>query len=76
MLCPPSWASSLKERVLKAGSCLTFINGLKIDKQKKTFVWDVCKLVLNHKLLVKILDELSKWLNISEPIFLIHNPHV
>ena len=39
MLCPPAWASSLKERVLKAGwgSFFTFITGLKIDKQKKTY---------------------------------------
>ena len=25
MLCPPSWASNLKERVLKAGSFFTFV---------------------------------------------------
>ena len=35
MLCPPAWASSLKERVLKAGSIFTFNPGLKMEKQKK-----------------------------------------
>ena len=42
--------------------------------EEKDCFEDVCK--LTHELLVKILGELSAWLNISEPIFLIHDPHV
>ena len=44
MLCPPAWASSLKERVLKAGSIFTFNPGLKMEKQKKKLFFYLCKL--------------------------------
>ena len=35
MLCPPSWASNLKERVLKAGSFFTFVTVQEMEEKKQ-----------------------------------------